>query len=167
MPVTYEPIATSSPNGTTLVTFSSIPATYTDLRLVATVLGASQGNDVFMYFNGDTVGTYDQNFLTNNGTSAYPGNYQNTQYYLSAPFNYTSTNQQMLITTDIMAYASARHKTMLTQVSMPPYYSGASAYFQTAVAIWKSTAAITSLTVRCGVNFVTGTTLTLYGIKAA
>lgn len=167
MPVTYEPIATSSPNGTTTVTFSAIPSTYTDLRVVATIIGATAGNDVFMYFNSDTTGTYDQNFLTLNGTTPYPGNYQNTRYYWSAPFNYTSTNRQMLLTTDIFGYAKSIHKTMLTAAASPAYYSGGATYFQTATAIWKSTSAISSLTVQCGVNFVTGTTITLYGIKAA
>lgn len=160
MPQTYEPIATVNPSGTTLVTFSSIPATYTDLRIVANVIGASAGNDVFMYFNGDTTGTYDQEFMTQNGGSPYPGNYQNTQYYWSAPFSYTSTTRPIVLIADIYDYAGSKFKSILTT-------TGEGEWPQFAMAIWKSTAAINTIVVRCGVNFAADSNVTLYGIKAA
>lgn len=45
MATTYEPIATqtTASDGVTLITFSSIPTTYTDLRVVGSFSGASTG----------------------------------------------------------------------------------------------------------------------------
>lgn len=158
---TYEPIATATPSGTTLVTFSSIPSTYTDLRIVANVIGASAGNDIFMYFNGDTTGLYDQMFLTRNGSSPYPGNYSNSQYYWSAPFTYTSTTMPILLMADIFDYTNTnKFKSLLVTHANDLYATFA-------YGIWKNTTTINSIVVRCGVNFAAGTRVTLYGIKAA
>jgi len=69
MPGTYEPIATqtlASPSAT--VTFSSIPATYTDLVLIA--WGTLSGNEFGLQFNSDTGTNYGQTALAGNGSTA-------------------------------------------------------------------------------------------------
>lgn len=55
----------------TSVTFSSIPQTYTDLRLVCSTLLGSGGSDyaLLMQFNGDTSSNYSYTFLRGSGSS--------------------------------------------------------------------------------------------------
>ena len=65
MAKTYEPIATVDVSGVTSYTFSSIPSTYTDLRLV---LLENPGCE--MYFNGDNSSSnYGTTFLSGNGSA--------------------------------------------------------------------------------------------------
>lgn len=65
MALTYEPISSVVTPGGSQVTFSSIPATYTDLRLVAWYpTGYNPNGDHYIFFNNDSN--------TSNYYSAYP-----------------------------------------------------------------------------------------------
>ena len=67
----YTPISTQTltADGQT-VTFSSIPATYTDLVLVINATAVSTALDISMRFNSDTSSNYSRTLLMGNGTSA-------------------------------------------------------------------------------------------------
>ena len=124
MPTTYEPIATANGTGSSgVVTFSSIPATYTDLVVASNIIGDAN-SAVRIRLNGDTTDSnYSYVLLYGNGSVA--GSTYNAA---------TQVNQ----------FVSA--------------VSG----------LWKNTAAITSVTiVMDSGNFTTGSTFTIYGIKAA
>jgi hypothetical protein len=144
------------------ITFSSIPSTYTDLRLVVTATAASGGQDVGMQFNGDTASNYSITSLQGDGGTATSsritgfGNYRITYNGL-----YTSTTIPINIQTDIFSYAGSTYKTGLSTASGDLNGSGVVARN---VGLWRSTSAITSLSIICGVNFNIGTTATLYGI---
>ena len=166
MAVTYEPIATAAINGTASYTFSSIPQTYTDLVLVINVIGGGTG-DCDVYFNGTSGGTlYSMTTLGGNGTTASSANY--TSYpaiRMTLGFG-LSTTIPTLFNVNIFSYTGSTNKTCLVANSMDRNGTGET---RRTVGLWRSTSAITSLTIASpqAQSFAAGSTATLYGIKAA
>lgn len=158
--LTYEPIATTTASGsTTSVTFSSISAAYTDLVLV--VNGSANGSSAYLRVNGDTGSNYSITRISGNGGSASSNRTSNST---SAEFGglYNDNNTNII---HFMNYANTTtYKTFLARTN--PVQSGAAA-IGASVCLWRSTSAINSITFLCDVNIVSGSTLTLYGIKAA
>ena len=164
MASTYTPIATNTlGSAAASVTFSSIPATYTDLVLVA-VQGNNQNTDydVYIRFNSDSGSNYSRTNLSGNGTSAASARTSNnTEIRIGPSLNNTVTS---MVTLNVMNYSNTTtNKTSLLR-------SGhASGYTIAEVALWRNTAAITSIefTLQGGFSFVAGSTFTLYGVKSA
>jgi len=157
MPITYEPIATTTlGTSASSVTFSTIPGTYTDLVLVVNGTStATNGNE--MQFNGDTGNNYSFTLLYGDGSSATSSRNSNISFAYAGR---TNTNQSVSIT-QIMNYANTTtYKTVLTRANSNGDIVMAN------VSTWRSTSAITSL-VYAGATFNSGTVFTLYGIKAA
>ena len=166
MAKTYEPIATTTlGSAASSITFSSIAATFTDLRLSFTCKAAGPGNDIALQYNGDTGNNY--SFTQLSGSGSVPsvgsnGNFGN--WRISHIGVYTDTSIPITMQVDIFSYAGSTYKTGLSAASGDKNGSG---YVARNVGLWRNTAAITSLTLSCPVNFSIGTTATLYGIKAA
>ena len=162
MPATYEPIATYTiSSSSNLVTFSSIPQTYTDLILVASYAGTSTGLNI--YPNGDAGSNKSATVLRGNGSSA-----ESLTGASIALRDYwtTVTNSSGEFTVSIIHFNnysnSTTFKTALVRRSV------SSAYVETIINLWRSTAAITQLqTYSANGNYTVGSTFTLYGIKAA
>jgi hypothetical protein len=167
MPETYEPIATTTLGSTTnTITFSSIAATYTDLRVV-TVGTMTAGYDAILRLNGSAGALYSGTFLRGNGSAASSTTITNASsgiYYLNAG-GYSATIP-FLTEIDILSYASSTYKSFLTKLSGDLNGSG---WVVNSVGVYKDTAAITSVSLIAGSVAVwsVGTTATLYGIKAA
>lgn len=167
MPATYEPIATTTLGSSSLnIEFTSIPATYTDLRIVLT--GTTTFNCTLgIQFNNDTGSNYSETRLEGDGSTASSGRNTNLTYLRWYSFNATTPTFH---TIDIFSYAGSTNKTSLATSSTDLNGSGnVRRYAQ----LWRSTSAITSIKFGPGVsgasgtNFLTGTTATLFGIKAA
>jgi hypothetical protein len=163
MPLTYEPISTTTLGSASTITFSSIPSTYTDLRivLVGLVTNADAG---IMRFNSDTASNYSFTQVRSDGTTASSSRSSNqTNIYIG---EYTSTAIPSLTTIDIFSYAGSTFKASLITNNADKNGSGNIFNF---VALYRSTTAISSITLSCVnyTNFAVGTTATLYGIKAA
>ena len=163
MPATYEPIETKT-LGTAVasVTFSSIPATYTDLVLIANGL-ASGNTGVGMQFNGDTATNYSATFLEGSGASAVSER-QSSASSIRVAWNSlwdASTIANIII--NIQNYSNTTtYKTSLNRSN------NSARYVEGTIGLWRSTAAITSINlVTPSANFAVGSTFTLYGIKAA
>ena len=159
MATTYEPIATNTlGSAAATVTFSSIAGTYTDL-VVVTNGSASANSDFFIAFNGDTGFNYSSTQLYGTGTVA--GSQRDTTYpRILIGANYA--NQVNIL--QVMNYSnSTTYKTVLSRANGP------SNVVQAGVGLWRSTSAITSLVLSLNSTntFSTGSTFTLYGIKAA
>lgn len=154
-------IATTTLTGNaTSITFSSIPSTYTDLRLV--FAGTSTANvPGEMRFNSDTGSNYSRTYLSGNGTSASSSS-DTSQTNISMGAS-AITSTPMMNTVDIFSYKGSTFKTCLITSSDDRNGSGTS---DRQVALWRSTSAITTitLTVDLGGNFTAGTTATLWGI---
>ena len=144
----------------TTITFSSIPATYTDLRVVLTGSfngGARPGFDL----NGVTTTSYSQTDITGDGASAASARYSN-QTALFAPNVNTGTDTMFLFTIDLFSYAGSTNKTSLFTFNNDQNGTGSVEY---TVGLFRSTSAITSLRlIRTSGSYNIGTTATLYGI---
>ena len=160
MAKTYEAIATYTiPSTTSSYTFSSIPSTYTDLVLVTSIQRTSAGN-TRVRFNGDTGSNYSTTYMEGNGSAASSSRNANAVYMTLDYSN--STTYPIPAIAHIMNYANTTtNKTMISCTGDAGVV--VLAYAQ----LWRNTAAITSLTLLSDTNFATGSTFTLYGIKAA
>ena len=159
---TYEPIATTSPNGVNSYSFTSIPGTYTDLRLV--IVGVTNTNaSINIQFNSSAL-NYSQTDIAGNGTAASSARATNDdRWYLSGVVAEGVTSTPAFYSVDIFSYAGSTNKTGLLVGSNDKNGSGR---VLRAVGLWRDTSAITSITVFT-TGTVTGTTATLYGIKSA
>jgi hypothetical protein len=153
----------------TSVTFSSISGSYRDLYLV--IAGTSSGSDTLgMQINSDTATNYAFTGMDGNGTSASTTS-GNTGIYNYAPLgnmggggNYFTTSQS-IVTINFMDYtATDKHKTFLSRGN------ASNAGTAAGVSRWASTSAITTIKIIMGggsaSTFQTGTTFSLYGVKA-
>lgn len=167
--ITYTPISTTTlGTDTATVTFSSIPNTYTDLRVVVSsrCTGAQNASsiDSLAYYNSDQATNYSQTQIYGNGTTIASNRNSNIAYsYVGITSNATA-NDWPMYTFDIMSYANTTtYKTTLARVN------SAAASTSARVTLWRSTAAITSITLynELSLSFKAGSTFTLYGIAAA
>lgn len=162
---TYEAIATNTVTSTvSSVTFSSIPSTYTDLVIVGNVLGNGSVSIDFQ-FNGDTATNYSYTVLDGDGATASSNRQTNTTNIQFAGWsrNLNSTTNPSTMIANIMNYSNTT--TNKTAVIRSMALGTAGDCVDAFVGTWRSTAAITSITIRGSV--VSGTTYSLYGIKAA
>lgn len=167
MALTYEPIATQTLGAASAsITFSSIPATYTDLRLIliGTQAYASGGN-FYMQFNGDTASNYSSTILSGNygpSVSSF-GLVSQPQIFLGYEVDTTTPSS---LDINIFSYAGSTNKTTFTSESADTNGNG---QVSRSSGLWRSTAAITSIRLFTyqNQNINAGTTATLYGIKAA
>jgi len=167
MPATYEPIATTTlGSAASTITFSSIPATYTDLRVVLLVTRTSvDQRSPYLTFNNDTGTNYSFTYVNGYGVSAISGR-STSVAYINLAFNGTDLTIPVFYTVDVLSYAGSTNKTVLTTGSEDK--NGGNNSVHRLVGLWRNTAAITriDLTSNTG-TFSTGTTATLYGILKA
>jgi len=168
LPATYESIATSTlGSAASSITFSSIPNTYTDLRLVLVGKTSSAVNP-YMRFNLDSGANYSVTRIYGNGTSAASTRSSgDTSLNLDNNSNF-DTAQPALLEADIFSYAGSTYKTCLVTISADKNGSGTTT---NTVGLWLSTSAINSVRILhsagSGQTFDAGTTATLYGILKA
>ena len=158
---TYTPIATTTlVSATASVTFSSVPATYTDLVLVLNGTTPS-AIGIGLRFNGDTGGNYSNTFLAGSGSAASSGRASN---FTMGRFGNINTSNTTAIA-QIQNYSNTTtNKTILGRAATPADF--VVAY----VSLWRDTSAINSIVVITDdstTQFAIGTTFTLYGIAAA
>jgi len=172
MAKTYEPIATTTlGTATANITFSSIPSTYTDLVCVLVPITSNTATYVTgLRFNGDTGSNYSFTYMVGNGTSVTSDaswSAGGTSSIIRAVASGGVSATPSLVIYDVFSYAQSTNKSVLVSTSTDRNGSGDS---YRAVGLWKNTAAINSVTftiTNSGITFVSGTTATIYGIKAA
>lgn len=159
---TYDCIATNTVTGssTITVTFSSIPATYTDLIVVSNYKAVSN-NYLMMRFNGDTGFNYARTEMLGNGTSA-TSQALNNEHYAYIHSVYANAGEMGTFVTHIMNYANTNvFKTIISRANNVSTGTGL------VVNLWRDTSAInTILLTPIGTGFDVSSTFTLYGIKA-
>ena len=167
MPATYEPIATTTlGSAASSITFSSIPNTFTDLRLifVGTALGTDYLN-LFCRLNSDTGTNYSLTRLSGDGSTAQSAQQSNQTRIVVANQSALRLTIPKCYTMDIFSYAGSTNKTMLCTGAEDENGSGT---VVRSVNLWRSTSAIdTILLYPSSANFASGTTATLYGITKA
>jgi hypothetical protein len=169
MPSTYEKIATTTlGSATATVTFSSIPGTYTDLVIVgfASNSSADAVSTGYMRFNGDSGNNYSDTLVYTETTG--PNSFRNTNTNslgLWTIMGNTDTNRKSTILINVNNYSnSTTYKTSLYRIGTPTSSGG---WTNMDIGLWRNTAAITSILLGGGTDWLSNTTFTLYGIKAA
>jgi hypothetical protein len=170
MAITYEPIATTTLGSTTTdISFSSISGSYTDLILIISmfrVTTSGHGLNIRVG-NGsvDTGSNYSFTSLYGNGTAAGSNrSSNNTSGYIEPYDNSISSTNPVTLIVNLMNYSNtSTYKTLLTRGSSAADYANAT------VTLWRSTAAINTITISSfsTSQFAAGTTITLYGVKSA
>lgn len=171
MAATYVPIQTYTLAATAgIVTFSSIPQTYTDLVLIQQARVSSTYDITAIRVNSVTTGysrTYLQANSTGSGTTSGRGTAEiafRGGYVPGTSYSGEWSMEQY----DFLNYTnSSYYKTALAET----VFTGSSLNFniQKQVAYLNTTGAITQITTQPvnGANWAIGSTFTLYGIKAA
>jgi len=166
---TYEPIATQTlVSSSSLITFSNIPQTYTDLVIVGTMFPVSGGsNNCFMRFNSDSNTNYSGTYYfadPGGSPTSYP--YRNSnQTGLGTSYGNSQAGREPWWHTNILNYSNTNmYKTVIVKNGW------ADTWFMMAGQLWRSTSAITTITFSPAsgqTDFAAGTKITIYGIAAA
>ena len=150
------------------ITFSSIPSTYTDLKLLcSTRVSGSFGFAVAnlnIQFNG-SASNFTGRVLGGNGSSA------SSTTFTTAPFVLTNSSTATASTFSnneiyIPNYAGSNNKSF--SVDNVIENNATASWMEMFAALWSQTAAITSITIvdtLSGYNLVSGSSFYLYGIK--
>jgi hypothetical protein len=167
MSSTYKIIATNTVSGssTALVTFSGVPATYTDIFIVAsvaTVSGTSSYLD--MNFNTDTGSNYSATTMYTNGSSTGSANLTNrTAIPCGIEYIGTTTSAFQSFELNIMSYTNTN--VLKSVLAKSGQFS--SNFVGLTVGLWSNTSAVSTISLGYATgNFRAGSTFTLYGIKA-
>jgi hypothetical protein len=158
-------------SATASVTFSSIAQTYRDLRIVVRGRGdvAANDTDVRLRFNGDTGANYDYvNVVVNGGGSfngesyAQSGGYMGTLAGASLTAGFSDASEAR-----IYDYRGTTfHKPWLSESGIKRGTTAGNMFRVATSGWWRSTAAITSVTVLpLSGNFIAGTVVSLYGVN--
>jgi hypothetical protein len=170
MPKTYEPIqSTTLVSDQATVTFSSINGGFTDLLVVVETQTTNNDYMLALRFNGDSSTLYSYTTLDGNGSIAESS--RRSSMSLGTLQRIVSNGSRVVSTVHVMNYANTTtNKTYIARTSQ------ASRWVSANVGLYRSTSAITSITISeagdGGAGSFTGTlkagsTFTLYGIKAA
>lgn len=160
MAITYEAIQSQTlASNQTSVTFNSFSG-YTDLVVV--IEATSNGDNVLARVNSDSGTNYSYTRMSGNGSTATSARAANQDYMIFDGQAYLNTTRGNWII-QFMNYANTTtYKTVISRGN------NASLGVDASVNLWRSTAAITSITFTATSNaYQTGSTFTLYGIKAA
>lgn len=152
-------------SASTLVTFSSIPSTYTDLVLVASI--QCENTSFYIRCNSDTTNKYSATLLSGDGSSASSSRFSQTD--LGGNGIYTPGNTFPNATSfgvgiwNFQNYSNTTtFKTILSRVG------SAGLSTKAIVNLYASTSAITQLDIRPFSGTISaGSTFNLYGITAA
>lgn len=151
------------------VTFSSIPATYTDLMLVTSALSPGGGNNARGYrfeLNSDTGTNYSQTWLSNSVTT--PVSSRETSQTRGRIGGISETTSDVTtVKTDFLDYSNTTtYKTVLSRGSN--LCTNGDTNLFAGVSLWRSTSAVSSikLTMSDNSSFITGSSFKLYGIEA-
>jgi len=167
MPATFEPIAsTTLSTDTTTITFDNIPQTYTDLVLVCSEVqsdvAGSSFNDGRFRFNDDSGTNYSSTRLQGDGSAASSARLSNENILYAGIIPQASVTSKAINIMHIMNYANTTtNKTAIVRSS------SAALAVRATVGLWRSTAAITKVTVIYpSQNYKSGGVFSLYGIRA-
>jgi hypothetical protein len=165
----YASIATANGTGSSaVITFSSIPATYTHLQIRNIGRSTSTGTTISIRANGDTASNYAFHYIYGDGATTGAAGFA-TQ--TSMQIAYTTSSSSLadsygVNVIDILDYANTnKYKTL--RVLSGVDVNGSGGYVQLSSGLWQSSSAITSITLTNSTNYTTATQFALYGIKGA
>jgi hypothetical protein len=158
---TYEPIASHTlGSAAASYEFTSIPGTFTDLIIVFGGSAAGTGY-ISVQVNSDTGSNYSSTLLRGTGSAASSARYSSQVEMYVSQGNTLSTDVSDAVLM-LLSYANTNvFKTVLTSAG------NAGIEVDRGVSLWRSTSAITSVKLLGSQNFSSGSTFSLFGVKAA
>jgi len=168
----YESIATVTvgSGGSSTITFSSIPNTYTHLQIRGIHRAGSSGTgatDVYLYYNGDTTNThYYAHQLYGTGSSAGAGSANSPVNAMATVNNGATGSVFAACVVDILDFANNnKYKTLRTLSGVDT--NNTNGFIELTSTLWSNTAAITdiSITPANGTNWQQFSQFSLYGVK--
>jgi hypothetical protein len=170
---TYTPIYSQTLSATTSsITFSNIPTTFTDLVLVVTGIGATGTTFPWMRFNGLSTSIYSDTHLY--GIPSGSGSTRRTSNSRGYIAEQVEMGTTQIATTEVHIMNYANTTTFKTYLVRNTNGASSGTYVGTEalVGLARLTSPITSITVGTAsggtdYNFASGSSFTLYGIKAA
>lgn len=166
---TYEPLGTTTlSSDTSTITFTSISGNYTDLILViqGRTDATTTNRDVYLQYNSDTGTNYSscRMYADGSGSSKSSDVLTNWSSIWNGYWYGTGSDDRSTSITQIMNYSNTT--TYKTSISRQ-YNVGHNSIWHS-VGAWRNTSAITriDLSLSSASNFKSGSTFTLYGIKA-
>ena len=168
----YESIQTVTvgAGGSSSITFSSIPATYTHLQIrsIGRITAANSDDNIYMQFNGDTTSNYAGHYLFSDGSTTIPAAAGSQTQGVAARITGASSGANMFGVgiCDILDYANTnKYKTARVLTGHDKNGSGLIFLMST---LWQSTSAINSIRLYAFTDaFAQYSKLALYGIKGA
>ena len=158
---TYTPIATHTiATAASSYTFSSIPSTYTDLVLVVNSATGSNDIDMYIQVNSDTATNYSWTRMVGTGSATSSSRASSSSLGFRVGNMSGSNVGQNNAIVHFQNYSNTTtNKTVLSRGN------NASNLVEAFSGLWRSTAAITSMSVNTqSGNFSVGSTFSLYGI---
>jgi hypothetical protein len=163
---TFEKIAFTEvgSGGAASIDFSSIPSTFTDLKLICSVRSSAASEDIsYLSLNGSTTG-FSARYLQGNGSTASSSTLARWGGNFTASNNTASTFGSAELY--FPNYLSSNQKSY--SVDNVTETNGTTAYAGIVAGLWTGTAAINQITLTpASGNYVQYSTFTLYGIKKA
>lgn len=155
-------------SATASVTFSSIPATYTDLVLRASIRGADSVNQrpLQLEFNANSSLIYSGISLEGSGSTAYSAIFsaQDSTRETTVNANSSTANTFSSMEIYIPSYLVSQNKPFSFFTAMEA--NATTAYMNVTADLFRSTAAISQILIRLGAgNILTGSSFYLYGLK--
>ena len=162
MTATYKKIATTTlGSNQATIEFTSISGAYTDIVLILSAKASGGNMDALIQVNSDTGSNYSFTALSGNGSSASSNTYSNQNSGYGDLNGYINTSNFNVEIIQFMNYSNTTtYKTFLSRAST------AGNGLDAIVNLWRNTAAITSIKLSGSQTYATGTTATIYGIKA-
>jgi hypothetical protein len=166
----YDSIATVTVGAAAVVTFTSIPATYTHLQLRCLARGADAGDShIEVRFNGDTGYNYSYHYVYGDGATVYAGAAASDAHIRLNRIAGAGTASNIFggVVFDLLDYANTnKYKTSRALVG---YDANGSGQIHFTSGNWRNTSAITSIELAAETqsNFAQYSTFALYGIKGA
>lgn len=146
-------------SGASAIDFTSIPQTYTDLKIVISAIPVSS-DTLVVSFNNSTA-NFTNRYIEGTGATAVSGTNAQSGRYVGYAFG---SSQVANIEVYIPNYTSANNKSFFTDVASE--FNQTTAYSDLVASLWSNTAAITSIKFNfLTANFAQYSTATLYGIS--
>jgi len=173
MPATYTLISSNVLSSSAAsVTFSAIPATYTDLvlKISARTDNAAIQSNSRIQFNSDTSTNYSENWVRGNGATIAASRVSNQVQILEALLvngDGATANTFNSLEIYIPSYTVSRNKP-ISSIAMTET-NGSTAYLYSTAILWRNTAAVTSISIFNGGTtvYLSGSSFYLYGISNA
>ena len=161
----YESIQTVDvgSGGASVITFSSIPSTYTHLQIRGIARATNTTNGILMRFNSDSSSSYWRHFLYADGASISSNGYSGT----SIEYVYGTTSSQLASSfganvVDILDYQNT-NKNKTVRILSGVDVNGTGGFLQFSSGSWSNTSAISSISLTFA--FAQYSSFALYGIK--